>query len=675
MSHDTVSIVELTLFYLSHFLRDVVPGEGRKLRADYLIADMRAKYPLFEYVFENPSECTSIVEDVMESQLSRVVSDLEGVIDSKLKPELDFELHSTRHLHAIALDIFGRIPLERMSEVTDSQDYDSFANKFAINLKTTYGLDLRRISSLANAYRTAVREPWHQPNSKLSLIDTVANYVHLPRAEHDVIASQEESSSLAIRWFSTAGIFPNRTVKIGIVAINTEHSVALQLCLVEKLSTSTRADLLVILAVGNSSGFAPEVRVHLSRDDTVLFPEDRLKEIGLAENAERAFRDALLSGLPLRLISPFKYSGPVGRDVFFGRQVELRRILETRATNFSIVGARQIGKSSLLHAIEREVNENKCIDNTVAIYIDTSTCRQMTQFCWTLIDAFSSVVSDDDNLHLYDSAEQRDVQGFLDCLLGILRRKRAYFLLLIDEVDDLLTDREADRFERFARTLANEGRVRFVLSGYRKLKERTIDRFSHLFNLVDQIYLGPLNEAEASSLVARSMDKIGVKFEGSTTVGHILKAGSTIPWLLQFCCDLLLRHLDHDDNRRVIRNDDVDLVSSGDQFTSRLCLIVEDVNMPDLDRIIVYACAAFDDEGISESAIVEHVRAHLYSVSFSQVRLALNYLVDTYVLTRDRSTYRFFISQLKLALQHREYDPDLVIRELASEYRQSINTT
>jgi hypothetical protein len=105
-------------------------------------------------------------------------------------------------------------------------------------------------------------------------------------------------------------------------------------------------------------------------------------------------------------------------------------------------------------------------------------------------------------------------------------------------------------------------------------------------------------------------------------------------------------------------------------LTSRLCLIVEDVNMPDLDRIIVYACAAYDDEGISESAIVEHVRAHLYSVTFSQVRLALNYLVDTYVLTRDRSTYRFFIPQLKLAIQQREYDPELMIRELASEYRQ-----
>ena len=41
-------------------------------------------------------------------------------------------------------------------------------------------------------------------------------------------------------------------------------------------------------------------------------------------------------------------------ETFIGRKVELRQVLETRRTNFCIVGARRIGKTSLLQALKTE---------------------------------------------------------------------------------------------------------------------------------------------------------------------------------------------------------------------------------------------------------------------------------------------------------------------------------
>ncbi|MDA1053584.1 MAG: AAA family ATPase [Planctomycetota bacterium] len=669
MSSVSIKQAELTLFYLAQALQEITPDDKQEVRADFLNAHLRVKYPLFPYVFVNPGECTQIVEHVITSQLPQAVATL-GELKGVLLLAPGFEVEPDRYLAENALEIFGRIPLEHLALIENSRHFDKVAHKLGEILRTRQGFDMRRAMRIAEAYKEAVREPWHQVRSKSRLIEILGEYVHLESAEHEPsVVFDDASPSAAIEWYTTAGIFPNRTVQIGMVAVNAESSREKQLELVEGISKSTRADLLVVIAIGDSTGFESQLRTIVSRSDFVCLTDDSLRQIGVAESPERVFRDKLMSSVPLRLVSPYKFSGPVGRDVFFGREVELRRILETQGTNFSIVGARQIGKSSLLHQVRREVNENKLIENTTALYMDASNCRQLEQFCWTLIDAFSPAISEANIGNLVDCVEHGDIQGFLDCLLGVIRRGANRYLLLIDEVDDLLDAQEAVRFERLARTLANEGRVRFVLSGYRRLKQRTNDRASHLFNLVDPINLGPLSEIEARSLVAKPMARIGVRFQGAGTIDLILKAGSTIPWLLQFFCDLLIRQLDKDQNRRVVRADDVAAVAISDKFVSTLLQIVEDSNMPDLERIIIYACAKSGETSVSEATVIDRVRAQLFEASFSEIRGALNYLVDTYVFNRDRSKYSYYIPQLKEAIAHREDDPELVVRELSREFR------
>ena len=67
--------------------------------------------------------------------------------------------------------------------------------------------------------------------------------------------------------------------------------------------------------------------------------------------------DRLAPQLDLSLLTPYETSKPVTGSRFFGREFEVRRILQTPDSNFAIMGIRRIGKTSLMREIERQLRE------------------------------------------------------------------------------------------------------------------------------------------------------------------------------------------------------------------------------------------------------------------------------------------------------------------------------
>ena len=65
--------------------------------------------------------------------------------------------------------------------------------------------------------------------------------------------------------------------------------------------------------------------------------------------------DRLSQQMALSLLTPYETSKPVSGSRFFGRDLELRRILQGSTSNFAIMGIRRIGKTSLLREIERRL--------------------------------------------------------------------------------------------------------------------------------------------------------------------------------------------------------------------------------------------------------------------------------------------------------------------------------
>jgi len=79
--------------------------------------------------------------------------------------------------------------------------------------------------------------------------------------------------------------------------------------------------------------------------------EADLKKIILSERPLQVSRKLILGKLSLQKVSPYRIAGPASAT-FYGRSDLINRITGS-AGSFTIVGARKIGKSSLLHKIKK----------------------------------------------------------------------------------------------------------------------------------------------------------------------------------------------------------------------------------------------------------------------------------------------------------------------------------
>ncbi len=67
--------------------------------------------------------------------------------------------------------------------------------------------------------------------------------------------------------------------------------------------------------------------------------------------------DRLSAQLDLSALAPYETSKPVTGSRFFGREFEVRRILQSPESNFAIMGIRRIGKTSLMREVERQLHD------------------------------------------------------------------------------------------------------------------------------------------------------------------------------------------------------------------------------------------------------------------------------------------------------------------------------
>jgi len=251
--------------------------------------------------------------------------------------------------------------------------------------------------------------------------------------------------------------------------------------------------------------------------------------------AKRGYRLLTVSAAAATAVSP---STPyvVGQWVrgaqFFGRAAEIAEILDGHRNGVWLLGARAIGKTSLLKQLE---------------YL-TSSDRESRYFplFW---DLQGSVEPDD--LHADFSAALADAEDRLEGLglqledvaadnlfvsLGRLRRAlRAQgrtLLLLWDEVEELihLHAKSPSLLRKLRRALQSQEGIRTVIaSGPRlwKLAEQRDDTSPFLHGFAPPLYLGPLSNEAARGLVSQG------PLAADGTVEKILQCCGNHPSLLQ----------------------------------------------------------------------------------------------------------------------------------------------
>ena len=290
----------------------------------------------------------------------------------------------------------------------------------------------------------------------------------------------------------------------------------------------------------------------------VLDHED-LKGILLSGSPRERFLDLLIQQVNVAALSPFRVMGPV-TEMFYGREPERRKIMNTfshpEGMSFAVVGPRRIGKSSLLKRIKQEVEQK---EGFKAIYLDSSIWRDD-------IETWHSAILRE----LGIQEERRELEHFVGAIDAYCRSRRLKLVLLLDDVDNLLSadERHDHIFFSTLRALINQACVKVLVAGYRTLYHQLFSDNSSLSSILEPIVLSALDRRDAFSHVKESLHPI-------FTIEHadidcILDKTACHPSYVQFFCGRLVSHAYAQGQRTITRSDIVYVADSQDSTTSWL---------------------------------------------------------------------------------------------------------
>ncbi len=207
--------------------------------------------------------------------------------------------------------------------------------------------------------------------------------------------------------------------------------------------------------------------------------------------------------------NPFIVGSWVRGEDFFGRSAVIREVLESERHSIWILGARRLGKTSLLKEIEHRVEHSRETP-FVGLYWDLQGSGDARGLAETLL----SSVEDSEAFRratdvTVDELESLPVADMLATLVRRTVRSGWRLLLLIDEAEELLVVGRADAgtLARMRRVLSRGPDVRAVLTATRTLAR--LDDEAHLATspflqgFTPPVYLTPLTPEECRPLLAR----------------------------------------------------------------------------------------------------------------------------------------------------------------------------
>lgn len=306
--------------------------------------------------------------------------------------------------------------------------------------------------------------------------------------------------------------------------------------------------------------------------------EEDLRGLLYARNVTNAFVQHILKYVKLTEVSPYSSKGEVANpEMFVGRKFELTRIISSEQANFSIVGARQIGKSSLMGALKRHYRN----EGRREVYSITLTLQEDSV-------AFYRRIS----MLLKKNKVPRNSNEFAEMMELHHTKSWVPALFLIDEVDGLLARERQQGYPVLTamRRLQQQDICWFILAGYWELVRLGNDYHSPLYNMSEVIELGPLKKDDALMLVEKPMERMNLRFENRSLAEDIVSMTAGHPHLIQFICNQLLERMTA--NRSpVFTAADVKAVCESDELKTYVTRNFK-ANAGLLDEVVVYSTIA-----------------------------------------------------------------------------------
>lgn len=207
--------------------------------------------------------------------------------------------------------------------------------------------------------------------------------------------------------------------------------------------------------------------------------------------------------------NPFIAGSWVRGANFFGRPEALRDVLDGERDCLWAVGARRMGKTSLLKELEHRVQQN-AHSPFVPLYWDL----QGSADARGMADSLLGSIEDSESFRRATDISVDDMEGMpvgemLSTLVRRTVRSGWRLLLLADEGEELLSIARADPgvIPKLRRVLQKGPELRTVLTSTRRLARIDemidLDTSPFLLGFIPPLYLGPLRDGEARTLLDR----------------------------------------------------------------------------------------------------------------------------------------------------------------------------
>jgi hypothetical protein len=367
-----------------------------------------------------------------------------------------------------------------------------------------------------------------------------------------------------------------------------------------------------------------------------VLDESDLKDILLANltEARRIFGRVIVRDVDLSLISPFVSEGPTPRQMFFGRENEIRRVSEQiEQQSFALVGGRKAGKTSIL----RRLNDDLAKSRPTA-YLDCQAHPDRADFL-EFLQSESAPQNAGDKISIVPQAE-RILRSFIRVRCGDTPG-----VLLLDEVDELFgSDSKSSEYphvlSRALRSISQSSTATIIATGERTLFHLTRDPSSPHWNFCTPIRIGPISVNAARELIREPMEALGVAVT-SDALEKAMDLSSRHPNLLQYLGNQLIEQLSsagRGGEQAVIDMEAVLAIGGDPSYRNRFVRTFWSQSTT-LEKLIS-ASFSFEDT-VTEHQILEMIKMRGIRASFSEVSDAISVLELYSIVTQDQKGIRY----------------------------------
>jgi len=412
----------------------------------------------------------------------------------------------------------------------------------------------------------------------------------------------------------------------------------------------------------------------------IALKENDLKKIIIATKPRETFKKIILSKLSLQKVSPYKTAGPA-KATFYGRSDIINRIGNSKNQSFSIIGARRIGKTSLLDKLYDDPPPDASIVylNLELYFPDNKGNKKFLQALEEKINHEFKKKSVFGKLPF-----TRNISKLPNILRDLVQPDKR-IIFLFDEVDGLLEFDRQNHYEimRTFRTLAQKNFCQFIFAGFKELFHVQRDIENPLYNFCEEMRLKPLDKQSGLELITKPMESIGVHYKNNEDRKLILFYTGCHPHLLQYYCKTLLERVERHEkveDRRIIFAEDIEDIYNREYQD----YILDDVylfstEMSALNRLILTRLAQNYPEGNGTKFSITEIKNLLtkYNLNINRkdLHIHLKYLIMRFALLDEgKDIYKFAIPVFPEILRKRidDYYVDELIEEIKSDEIKSL---